>query len=300
MDIIPPDLVVMRSQAWSDYELLDSGNGRKLERYGPYTIARPAPQAVWQPALEENRWKEAHAAYQAAPGESGGRWVINQPGLPGEWEMGYKGLKFHVHVGASRHIGVFPEQAVHWDWMQGLIQKVRRSIHVLNLFGYSGIASLAATQAGARVSHVDASRKSIGMARENQALSGLEDRPIRWIVDDALKFTLREGRRRAAYEGIILDPPKFGRGPKGEVWEFFDLFPRLLQACRAVLSAQPLFVVITAYAIQASALSLYYSLEETMQGLGGETSCGELALVEKSAGRLLSTAIFARWEATGI
>jgi 23S rRNA (cytosine1962-C5)-methyltransferase len=167
----------------------------------------------------------------------------------------------------------------------------------LNLFGYTGIATLAAAHAGARVTHLDASKKAVSWARENQSLSGLSGRPVRWIVDDALKFIQREARRQVVYDGIILDPPKFGRGPKGEVWEFFDLFPRLLHACRAVLSPRPLFIVVTAYAIRASASSLYYSLQETASTFGGRITAGELALAESSAGRMISTAIFTRWEA---
>jgi 23S rRNA (cytosine1962-C5)-methyltransferase len=166
---------------------------------------------------------------------------------------------------------------------------------VLNLFGYTGLATLAAAQAGAQVTHVDASKKSVMLARENQALSGLDSYPIRWLVDDAFKFVQREVRRGSKYEGIILDPPKFGRGPQGQVWELFESLPALLQDCRALLSPQPSFVILTAYAIRASALSIYYAMQEMTRGLNGALETGELALVEKSAGRLLSTAIFARW-----
>jgi 23S rRNA (cytosine1962-C5)-methyltransferase len=168
---------------------------------------------------------------------------------------------------------------------------------VLNLFGYTGLASLGAAQAGAQVTHVDASKKAVAWARQNQELAHLADRPVRWLVDDALKFVQRERRRGQLYEGLILDPPKFGRGPKGEVWEAYDKLPELLQDCRAVLAQQARFVVITAYAIRASALSLYYAVEEMLAGMGGRLAAGELALRESSAGRLLSTAIFVRWEA---
>jgi 23S rRNA (cytosine1962-C5)-methyltransferase len=168
----------------------------------------------------------------------------------------------------------------------------------LNLFGYTGLASLAVAQAGARVTHVDASKKAIAWARENQSLSGLEDRPFRWLVDDAYKFVRRAARRQARYDAIILDPPKFGRGPEGQVWQFFESLPALLQECRILLSDQPLFVVITAYAIRASALSIYYALQEMVAGLGGTSTAGELVLVERSAGRLLTTAIFSRWSAS--
>lgn len=210
--------------------------------------------------------------------------------------MHYKGLSFHVQTTAGRHLGVFPEQAPHWDWIAGLIISAARPINVLNLFGYTGLATLSAAQAGAKVTHVDASKKAVAWARQNQELSGMVDRPVRWIVDDALKFVQREARREVHYDGIILDPPKFGRGPKGEVWEFFDLFPRLMSGCREVLSTQPLFLVITAYAIRASALSLHYSLNETMSGYQGAISSGELALADSSAERTISLAIYSRWE----
>jgi 23S rRNA (cytosine1962-C5)-methyltransferase len=209
--------------------------------------------------------------------------------------MGYKGLKFRAQLGGSRHVGVFPEQAVHWDWMAKLIRDRNRPTFVLNLFGYTGLATLAVAQAGASVTHVDASKKSVTRARENQVLSRLEDRPIRWIVDDVIKFVQREARRQVHYDGLILDPPKFGRGPKGEVWECFDMLPGLLQSCREILSDQPLFIVITAYAIRASALSLFYSLEEMMRGVKGTIEAGELVAEERSAGRKLSMAIYARW-----
>jgi 23S rRNA (cytosine1962-C5)-methyltransferase len=201
-----------------------------------------------------------------------------------------------VQPTAGRHLGVFPEQAVQWDWISEKISSAPGgTTRVLNLFGYTGLASLVAAQSGAQVTHVDASKKSIAWARHNQELSGMQAMPVRWIVDDALKFVEREARRGNRYSGLILDPPKFGRGPKGEVWEFFELFPRLLAACRAVLSPQPLFVVITAYAIRASALSLYYQLGEMMAGLGGSLAAGEIGMADSSAGRVISMALFARW-----
>lgn len=168
-------------------------------------------------------------------------------------------------------------------------------MQVLNLFGYTGVATLAAASAGAKVTHVDASKKVVGWARENQELSGLAEKPVRWIVDDALKYIQRDARRGVVYDGLILDPPKFGRGPKGEVWEFYKLLPELLQACRQVLAPKPRFVLLTAYAVKASALTLYYAIDEVMQGFAGQTEAGEVLLQEKSAGRLLSMAIFGRW-----
>ncbi len=294
-----PTIHLLPSLDWTDYELMDSGRGAKLERYGDYIFVRPEHQAVWSPALPEKVWQTAHATFVASGGESGGAWNFHKQVKP-SWEMRYKGLRFYAHAGGSRQLGVFPEQACHWDWMA---EKIRASVQtsgaqspqVLNLFGYSGLATLAVAQAGARVAHVDAAKKAIALGRENQELSGLSDKPIRWLVDDAFKFVNREVRRGSHYDGIILDPPKFGRGPQGQVWELFESLPDLLSNCRALLSEKPLFVVLTAYAIRASALSAYYAMEEMVAGLGGSVETGELALVESSAGRILSTAIYARW-----
>jgi 23S rRNA (cytosine1962-C5)-methyltransferase len=288
-------LTILSCPPWQDYELLDSGGGAKLERYGSYVFSRPEPQAVWRAALPPARWQAAHAVFQPTQEESGGHWEFHQP-VETSWVMRYGGLKFRAQTTAGRHLGLFPEQAAHWDWLSELIRRAGRPIQALNLFGYTGLATLAAARAGAQVTHVDASKKSVSWARENQALSGLEAAPVRWIVDDALKFIQREARRNKQYDAIILDPPKFGRGPHGEVWEFFKLFPDLLDGCRALLNAQPLFIVVTAYAIRASALSLYYPLEEMMRRFSGTTQAGELALIERSAGRALSTAIYARWQ----
>lgn len=287
---------ILTPTKWTEYELLDSGNGLKLERYKPYTFIRPEPQAIWSPSLPENAWNAAHAVFQPTREESGGIWQVNKPFDP-SWNMSYGGLRFQVQLTAGRHLGVFPEQACHWDWISQTIRSSQRPIQVLNLFGYTGLATLAAADAGAKVTHVDASKKAVSWARQNQALSGLTDRPIRWIVDDALKFINREIKRQVKYDGIIMDPPKFGRGPKGEIWEFFQVFPRLLKACRSVITHQPLFIVVTAYAIRSSALALEYALKDMTSGLGGWVDSGELALMESSARRVISTAIFARWEA---
>jgi 23S rRNA (cytosine1962-C5)-methyltransferase len=292
-----PALQLLVSPEWEDYELLDSGEGAKLERYGLYRFVRPEHQAVWRRSLPPSEWDAAHALFQPTGEESGGRWQFNKPVKP-EWEMNYRGLRFKAHAVSSRHMGVFPEQASHWDWIAAQITTAREPVKVLNLFGYTGLATLAAARAGAQVTHVDASKKSVTMAHENQILSGLGAKPVRWIVDDAVKFVRREARRGSRYAGILLDPPKFGRGPKGEVWEYFEMLPTLLRDCRAILQPEPLFVVITAYAIRASALSLYYALQDMMAGLRGRVEAGELVIPERSAGRLLSTAIFTRWSVT--
>ncbi len=294
----PPHLSLLTSPGWRDYALLDSGNGLKLERYGPYIFVRPEPQAMWPPARDEHTWRSAHARFQPTSEESGGHWQIQKPVEP-DWIMHYADLTFQAQMTGGRHLGVFPEQAVQWDWIRGQIAATKRPLKVLNLFGYTGLATLAAAQAGATVTQVDASKKAVAWARQNQALSGLDGKPVRWIVDDALKFVQREERRGVRYDGVILDPPKFGRGPKGEIWEFFDLFPRLLAACRAVLSADPLFFLITAYAIRASALTLHYTLQKTLSDLSGELESGELVLMDESARRLISLAITSRWSAGG-
>lgn len=291
-----PHLVLLSSPDWEDYELLDSGNRSKLERFGPYRFVRPEPQALWRPALREKEWQTAAATFQATGEDEGGRWAMHRP-IDDRWSMRYKQLRFWSQPTPFRHLGLFPEQANHWDWMAHLIRAAGRPIRALNLFGYTGLATLAAAEAGAAVTHVDASKKAIAWARENQALSKLEDRPVRWLLDDALKFVRREVRRGAEYDGFVIDPPPFGRGPKGEIWRLEESLPLLLSECRVLLSPQPLFTVLTAYAIKASALQLYYALDTMFEGFGGTLETGEMVLEERSAGHLLSTAIFARWSA---
>jgi 23S rRNA (cytosine1962-C5)-methyltransferase len=301
------DINLLEAPNWKDYELLDSGDGLKLERFGHYRFVRPEVQAMWQRGLSESAWRDVHGVFQPTSEESGGHWDLKKK-VDEKWAMEYaltpgaaltgkSTIRFWAMTTPGRHLGVFPEVAAHWDWMAGLVAGARRPVKVLNLFGYTGLASLAAAAAGAAVTHVDASKKSVGWARENQALSRLDDRPIRWIVDDALKFVEREGRRGAKYEGIILDPPKFGRGPKGEIWEVYKSLPELLAACKGVLSDSPLFVALTVYAVKASALHAGQALEELMSSFNGTTDAGELVTREKSRGRLVSQAVYSRWEA---
>jgi 23S rRNA (cytosine1962-C5)-methyltransferase len=289
-----PSLTILICPGWKDYQLLDSGNGLKLERFGTHRLVRPEAEAIWSPTLPEKEWHAAEAVFRSSPEENGGHWEMRQT-LPERWTLDYNGLKFYVQTSASRHLGAFPEQSVGWDWIENQIGDAKRPIRVLNLFGYTGLASLAAARAGAQVTHLDASRKAVTWANDNLKLSGLGDHPVRWIVDDALKFVQREARRGSTYDGLILDPPKFGRGPKGEVWEFYKLIPELLSACRQVLSPHPCFILLTAYAVKASSLTLRTAVGEMMAGFKGIIEAGELALKEQSAGRLLSTAIFARW-----
>ena len=291
-----PTIELLCSDDWKDYELLDSGEGRKLERFGRYSFIRPEHQAVWKPGQPEKAWAAADAIFQPSPDESGGKWQFKRQIEPA-WQMHYRDLAFMARTSNSRHLGVFPEQAVHWDWVREQISRHPAKVNVLNLFGYTGLASLAAARAGAAVTHLDASKKTILYAKENQQLSGLGDKPIRWIIDDALKFVQRENRRGVKYEGLILDPPKFGRGPKGEVWEFFKMLPFLLAEIKPILADKPIFLVITAYAIRASALSMHYAVQEMMSSFRGSVSSGELVLQERSAGRILSMAITSRWVA---
>lgn len=294
-----PHIDILPASGWQEYALIDSGVGFKLEQFGAYRLVRPEPEAVWKPSLPESEWKAAHAVYQPAAEENGGHWEYRKK-VPDRWKMHYHNLSFWVQTSASRHLGVFPEQSSQWDWAEKVIQRSGDSPKVLNLFGYTALASLSAAAAGALVTHLDASRKVITWARENQQLSCLTDRPIRWILDDAVKFVQREQRRGSRYDGIILDPPKFGRGPKGEVWEFYKLLPDLLEACHAILSPNPLFVQLTAYAVKASAVTMYHALSDLMSSHEGATSAGELGLLEQSAGHFLSTAIYARWCRQGI
>lgn len=308
-----PSFTFLESSNWKDYALIDSGDGLKLERFGKYVFARPESQAMWKPSLT-TEWMNADAVFVPTGEESGGHWDFKQK-VDESWILHYplprfdydaekhsnsaqreQELIFKVMTTPGRHLGVFPEVAAHWDWYSDLISKSNRELNILNLFGYTGLASLAAASAGAKVTHVDASKKSVSWARENQALSKLTEKPIRWIVDDALKFVQREARRGVKYDGIILDPPKFGRGPKGEIWEVYKSLPDLLEACRECLSDEPLFIAATVYAVRASAIHIAQALDDMMHGFGGRIDMGELVTREQSAGRLLSQAVYARWE----
>jgi 23S rRNA (cytosine1962-C5)-methyltransferase len=284
---------ILTTAGLDDYALLDSGHGRKLERFGSLVLDRPEEQAVWTPRRDRSDWERADALFTGDMDEEGaGRWKRRQ-GLAESWTCRHGPLRFACRFTSFRHVGAFPEQEAHWSFMRERLQRTDAAgtrPSVLNLFGYTGLASLIAAAAGAEVTHVDASRKAVAWARENQALSGLEDRPIRWILDDAPKFAARDVRRGRRYEGILLDPPKYGRGPKGEVWDLFRDLPELLKLCRDLL--QPAgFLVLTAYAIRASFLSLHRLSEEV---LGPGVQSGELAL-EQVGGGLLPTSLFCRW-----
>ncbi len=281
---------------WPTYTLLDSGKGRKLEQFGEYRLVRPEPRAVWRQGWSNEEWAGADAEFVLAEKGSGGDWVFRNE-IPKKWEMSYKDLRFWVELDISKQVGVFPENAVHWDWIEEKIKKANRPLNVLNLFGYTGLASLAAARAGAEVTHIDSSKRAIRLGRENQALNDMEDAPIRWIVEDALKYAQREVKRGVKYDGIIMDPPKYGLGPKRERWEFFKGFETLCEVLRHVLSDSPLFVVVTAYALESPPDILTSYLQSMMRMRKGKFEIGELVLEEKSAGRKISPSITARWEA---
>jgi 23S rRNA (cytosine1962-C5)-methyltransferase len=283
---------VLETAGLEDYALLDSGRGRKLERFGSLVLDRPEEQAIWTPKLTAEAWQRADATFTGDVDEEGaGRWR-RRPGLEESWTCRHGAIRFSCRFTSFRHVGVFPEQEPHWSFMEERLRAAGNAPSLLNLFGYTGLASLIAAKAGAEVTHVDASKKAISWARENQALSGLENKPIRWILDDALKFAAREVRRGRRYDGLLLDPPKFGRGPKGETWDLFANLPEMLTFCRNMLK-QGGFLILTAYAIRASFLSLHRLSEEV---LGPGVESGELALRDQSGG-LLGTSLFSRWTA---
>ena len=295
---VAPSPGVMRTTGWDDYALLDSGDGRKLERYGPYTVVRPEPQCLWAPRLDAAAWEGADAIFDPSDEEDAGRWRFQ--GKPLEaWAMGWGQARFNARFTAFRHLAFFPEQAANWEWLEA---RIRNQIEtkaepprVLNLFGYTGVASLVCAGAGAAVTHVDASKKAIAMARENVELSNLADRPIRWICEDARRYVQREVRRGSRYEGIILDPPKYGRGPTGEVWRLFEDLPELSALCAELLSENASFLILNAYAARISGAALAGLLADRLADRGGTIEWGELALSEESGEREIGLSFYARW-----
>lgn len=282
------ELKTIVAEPWADWGLIDSGNGRKLERYGPIAVVRPEPQAMWAPARDE--WDPDATFVPGSDEEGGGRWVQHRP-VPSQWPLSRDGVKFSASLTPFRHLGFFPDMAPQWDWMRARAPDAE----VLNLFGYTGVGSLILSEAGARLVHVDASKKSVEQGKENAKLSGLDDKPIRWIVDDASKFTAREVRRGRRYDGILLDPPKFGRGPTGETWRLEENLAPLLADCRKLMDENSRFLVLTVYAVRMSALAIGELVKQTFADLGGSVEMGEMAVREEARGLLLPTAIFARW-----
>jgi 23S rRNA (cytosine1962-C5)-methyltransferase len=283
---------LMIGEGWDAYRLLDSGQGRKLEQYGPWRLIRPEPQAMWSPRLAA--WDADGEFVPGSDEDGGGRWRLGGA-VPREgWELGWgEGVRFIAQCTPFRHLGFFPDMAPVWSWLGDRLRP-RTDAETLNLFGYTGVATLALSRFG-RVTHVDASKKSVAQARVNAALSGRDEAPIRWLVDDAAKFAAREVRRGRRYDGIVLDPPKFGRGPEGEVWRLETSLPGLVADCRRLLDEDSRFLFLTVYAVRMSSLALAGLLAEAMADLPGTIEHGEIAVREESAGRLLPTAIFARW-----
>jgi len=290
-----PKVEDLASSGWAEYELLDSGNQQKLERFGSYQLARFEPEAVWKPALNPAEWASAQAKFTLEKGESQGNW-IRQADAPDEWTIHIDLLTINLFLKKSRHIGIFPEQLPNWQWIERSIRHAQREIRVLNLFAYTGISTVFAASAGADVTHVESARSSLMIARKNLDDSGLSDRHVRWMADDVFKFVQREQRRGSRYDAIIMDPPKFGRGPGGEVWKFESGIDGLLESCTTLLSDDPLFFLITAYNMNMPPINLGRMLQRKLSSLGGETRCGNLIQQERSAGRKISQSIFARWE----
>ncbi len=291
---------ILTPNNFSDYELLDCGDSERLERFGEYVLRRPDPQCIWKKKLGKDTWEKADALFNKS-------WEIKNPKLPKQWVCHFKDIKYIVKLSPFKHTGVFPEQAIHWEFITDMVSSRLRSNdnssstkpkahgevpHILNLFAYTGIASIVAAKAGAKVTHVDASFPTIGWAKENQKVIGLKEDSIRWILDDAIKFVTREVKRGVKYDGIIMDPPIYGHGPKGEKWDFLKDFRGLVEKCTQILTDKPLFFIVNAYAVSASSIMLENVLKDFLPN--GKIESGELALKDLS-GRLLSTGIFARW-----
>jgi len=285
------------------YELLDTGGGEKLERFGQYVFIRPYEDAVWKKTLLEKEWGKADGKFWSSKEGAKSGWKMSRSNLDNKvekrWGMSYKGIKFVASPTPFRHLGFFPEQASHWDFIETHLRQGfggQEKIKFLNLFGYTGVASLFALRAGAEVTHVDASRQTLDLVKENQKMSGMDKMPMRIICDDVLKFLEREIKRGNKYDAVIMDPPKFGRGPKGETWRIEKDLLKLLERVGKVLTNKPLFVILTSYAINSSSLSLGYALENALSEIEGQVSSGELCVLEKSNNRVVSLANTAIWD----
>ena len=280
---------------WKDYELLDASDGERLERWGRYILIRPDPQIIWKGVAKHPAWKRADAIYRRSR-TGGGEWIKNE--LPESWNIGYESLRFVLRPMGFKHTGLFPEQAANWDWFSELIRKAGRPVRVLNLFAYTGGATVAAAMAGASVVHVDAAKGMVAQAKENAALSGLAEAPIRYIVDDCKKFVEREIRRGNRYDGIIMDPPSYGRGPGGEVWKLEESIDDLISLAAQVLSDQPLFFLVNSYTTGLSPLTMRYLLElKVRKRYGGKIESDELALRVTQSGAYLPCGAATRWQA---
>lgn len=282
------------AENWKDYELLDASSGERLERWGAYTLIRPDPQVLWHTPRKHAGWEQAHARYVRS-NTGGGHWETRRP-LPASWQIGYGELRFNLKPMGFKHTGLFPEQAVNWDAMAADIRAAGRPIRVLNLFGYTGGATLACVAAGAHVTHVDASKGMVAWGRENAAASGLADRPMRWLVDDCGKFVQREQRRGNTYDAILMDPPSYGRGPGGEVWKLEEQIYALVEQCASLLSPQPLFFLINSYTTGLSPSVMQYILASLLTPrFGGHTDADEIGLPVSASGLILPCGATARW-----
>ncbi|WP_034157039.1 class I SAM-dependent methyltransferase [Sphingomonas sp. ERG5] len=286
------ELQTLIGEPWADYGLIDSGHGRKLERYGRFRFIRPEGQALWAPASPD--WRAQGEFVPGSDEDGGGRWDYSEP-VPREgWPLKWDGVTFTAQNTPFRHLGFFPDMAPVWGWMRERVAGVEAP-ECLNLFGYTGVGTLAMADKGVKMVHVDASKKSVEAARANAALSGMSDKPVRWMIDDCTKFVAREVRRGRRYDGILLDPPKYGRGPEGEVWKLEEGLPGLIADCRKLLDAESRFLFLTVYAVRMSALAIAELLRQAFADLGGTVEAGELVVREEARGLLLPTAIFARW-----
>ena len=294
------------ANSWKDYEVLDTSGGEKLERWGGYQLIRPDPQVIWNSDKKDRGWRKPNAHYHRSK-KGGGEWEFFD--LPQQWSIQYKSLTFQLKPFSFKHTGLFPEQAVNWDWFSERIRKETKErignygeanaepVKVLNLFAYTGGATLAAVAAGAAVTHVDASKGMVNWAKENARSSGLEDAPIRWLVDDCMKFVEREIRRGNTYDGLIMDPPSYGRGPKGEIWKIEDAIYPLVQSCTELLSEKPLFFLINSYTTGLAPAVLTYMLGLTVQKkYGGSVSADEIGLPVRDTGLVLPCGASGRWE----
>ena len=282
------------ADGWKDYEVLDTSGGEKLERWGDYLLVRPDPQVIWNTKKENPGWKKKNGHYHRSS-KGGGEWEFFD--LPEQWQIHYGSLTFNLKPFSFKHTGLFPEQAANWDWFSELIKKAGRPVKVLNLFAYTGGATIAAAAAGASVTHVDASKGMVTWAKENAASSGLADAPIRWIVDDCVKFVEREIRRGNRYDGIIMDPPSYGRGPGGEVWKLEEQLYSLVTLCKQVLSDNPLFFILNSYTTGLSPAVMEYLLGVLLQkDFGGKVSSDEIGLKVSDTGLVLPCGSTAIWE----
>lgn len=284
--------MILKTTKQKEYELLDSGQGEKLERYGPYILRRPDPEALWMKSKSLDIWDQADLKFVRTGIKT--KWIIKD-GVPKNWNISFGNLNFSIRPSSFKHTGLFPEQLPNWQWTEKLITKRSKPVSVLNLFGYTGGATLSCAKAGAEVCHVDGSKTAVEWARINAKLSGLEDAPIRWIVDDVLVFLKREIKRGRKYDAIIMDPPSFGHGPKDELWKIEEHFLELMKLCRDILSNDPLFVIINGYTAGYSAIAYENNLKDMMKDYKGQIEIGELVIEQTDGDRLLPCGIFARW-----